>query len=65
MTYSRANTLFDEMDTARKQRVVDLFESICRENTMSARDAFVAAVEDECKAAATESLLRQAKGEMQ
>jgi hypothetical protein len=65
MTYSNANIEFDKMDIDRKERVLDLFDALCRENILNVRDAFIAAVEDECKAIDVEMMLRQPEGAVQ
>lgn len=65
MTYSAANIEFDKMATDRKARIMDIFEQLCAENVLNVRDAFVAAVEDECKAVETERVISQAQGATQ
>jgi hypothetical protein len=59
MTHADAARRFDAMDADRKDSVVRLFEDILSSNTLpTVHDAFIAAVEDECKAIETESALR-------
>lgn len=51
MTYSNANIAFDAMDIASKERVIRTFELIFGETGFAnVREAFAAAVKDECKA---------------
>jgi hypothetical protein len=60
MTHADAARCFDTWPSYRKDRVIYIFESICGSNIFpSVHDAFVAAVEDECKAIETESALRE------
>jgi hypothetical protein len=65
MTHADAARCFDQWPPYRKDRVIYIFESIRGSNTFaSVHDAFVAAVEDECKAIETEAALRK-EGMMQ
>ncbi len=62
MTYADANIQFDKMAPDSKARIISIFDSLCRENTMNVREAFVAAVADECTAIETKKQLRYATG---
>jgi hypothetical protein len=60
MTHADAARCFDKWPPDRKDRVIYIFESIRGSNIYpSVHDAFVAAVEDECKAIKAEMLLRE------
>jgi hypothetical protein len=64
MTHADAARCFDTWPADRKDRVIYIFDSIrCSNIFPSVHDAFIAAVEDECKAIETEMLIgQQAEG---